>query len=136
MRVALTAACKVMVAMAAASVAAVAPAFAQALSPMRGEVKSFTDHFAIRVYPANPYPHRIKVEVNVYDENFAPVAARITPQASMLAPDDNRSVMVLVPFDGRTERKIRICAESVPFENAATQLRTQVCGRFLARRVR
>lgn len=110
-------------------------ASAQAISPMRGEVKSFTDQFAIRVYPANPYARRIKVEVKVYDESFAPVKAAVMPPAALLAPEDNRSVMVVVPFEGRSERRIRICAESVPFEDKATRLRTQVCGRFLAQRV-
>ena len=103
---------------------------------MRGEVRSFTDQFAIRVFPANPYPRRIQVEVKVYDENFAPINAAVMPQAVMLAPEDNRSVMVLVPFEGKTERRVRICAESIPFENKSTRLRTQVCGRFLATRVR
>ncbi len=103
---------------------------------MRGEVKSFTDQFALRVFPANPYSRKIKVEVKVYDENFAPVDAAIMPQWAVLAPEDNRSVMVLVPFEGKSERRVRICAESVPFENKATRLRTQVCGRFFAQRVR
>lgn len=117
-------------------VAATAQASAQALNPMRGEVKSFTDQAAFRVFPANPYPRRIRVEVKVYDESFAPIAASVMPPSAMLAPEDNRSVLVLVPFDGKAERRIRICAESVPFEDKATRLRTQVCGRFLAQRVR
>ncbi len=103
---------------------------------MRGEVKSFTDQFAIRVFPANPYPRRIKIEVKAYDEDFAPINAVVMPQAVMLAPEDNRSVMVLVPFEGKTERRVRICAESIPFEDKSTRLRTQVCGRFLAQRLR
>ena len=121
-----------------AAVALTAPgdlASAQALTPMRGQVKSFTDHAAFRVFPANPYPRRIKVEVKVYDETFAPIAAFVSPPVALLAPEDNRGVMVLVPFEGKTERRIRICAESVPFEDKATRLRTQVCGRFLAQRV-
>lgn len=125
-----------MVLVAGVLAAATSSASAQALSPMRGEVKSFTDQAAFRVYPANPYARRIKVEVKVYDETFAPINAAVMPAAAMLAPEDNRSVMVLVPFEGKTERRIRICAESVPFEDKATRLRTQVCGRFLARRMR
>lgn len=109
---------------------------AQSLTPMRGEITSFSDRFAVRVYPANPYHHRIRIEVRVYDEAFAPVEAEVLPPAATLAPSDFRSVLVLVPFDGRSERKIRICAESVPFDAAATRLRTQVCGRFLAHRAR
>lgn len=135
MRVSLTTALNA-IAAAILAAALVSPASAQSLTPMRGEAKSFTDQFAFRVYPANPYPRRIKVEVKVYDENFAPVQASVMPPSAMLAPEDNRSVMVLVPFDGRDERRVRICAESVPFEDKATRLRTQVCGRFLAQRVR
>ncbi|MDX2259927.1 MAG: hypothetical protein NW205_13560 [Hyphomicrobiaceae bacterium] len=110
-------------------------AHAQAMSPMRGEVKSFTDEFVVRVFPANPYPHRIRVEVKVYDETFAPVPARVAPGEVMLAPEDNRGVLVVVPFEGRTERKVRICTESIPFTNTPTRLRTQVCGRFIAYRL-
>jgi hypothetical protein len=123
-------------AVAAMQVAAGGAACAQAMTPMRGEVKSFTDRFAIRVFPANPYPRRIKIEVKAYDENFAPINAVVMPQAVMLAPEDNRSVMVLVPFEGKSERRVRICAESIPFEDKSTRLRTQVCGRFLAQRLR
>ncbi len=124
------------VAVALSAIALATPVAAQSLTPMRGEAKSFTDQFAFRVYPANPYSRRIKVEVKVYDENFAPVRASVTPPETYLAPEDNRAVMVLVPFEGRTERRVRICAESIPFEDKATRLRTQVCGRFLAQRMR
>lgn len=122
----------------AASVATISStsASAQAITPMRGEVKSTTDQFAIRVYPTNPYQHRIRVEVNVYDENFQPVSAQVGPAVATLAPNDMRSVLVIVPFEGRTERKIRICAESIPFTNQPTKIRTQVCGRFFAQRLR
>jgi hypothetical protein len=121
----------------AAAIAAIAgQANAQALTPMRGEIKSFSDQFAVRVYPANPYDRKIRIEVKVYDDTFAPVNAAVMPASTMLAPQDNRSVMVLVPFEGMNERRVRICAESVPFEDKSTRLRTQVCGRFLGRRVR
>lgn len=115
--------------------AAAGPAAAQSLSPMRGEVSSFADTFAVRVAPGNPYQHRIRIEVKVYDEAFAPVAAQVMPPEMMVGAQDRRNVTVLVPFDGRNERKVRICAESVPFENEPTRLRTQVCGKFLAHRV-
>jgi hypothetical protein len=45
-------------------------------------------------------------------------------------------VLVVVPFEGKPDRRVRVCAESVPFANQPTRIRTQVCGRFLARRVR
>ncbi len=116
----------------ALSIAAAGGANAQAMTPMRGEVKSFSDKFALRVFPANPYQHRIKVEVRVYDETFAPVAAAVTPAAATLAPQDNRGFMVVVPFEGRKERRVRVCTEAVPFTHQTTRVRTQVCGRFVA----
>ncbi len=120
----------------AAFASATGSAAAQALTPMRGEVRSFTDQFAVRVFPANPYGHRIRIDVHVYDETFAPVQeAQVLPPSATLAPGDSRSVYIVVPFEGHSERKVRICAESVPFGHAATLLRTQVCGRFLATRV-
>lgn len=110
-------------------------AWPQSMSPMRGEVNSFTNAFAVRVYPANPYKHRIKVLVRVYDQNFYPVpAARVTPSEFMLGGEASRSVLVIVPFDGTAERKVRICTESVPFPNEQTQIRAQICGKFLGQR--
>lgn len=119
-----------------ALLATTAPAHGQAITPMRGVVKSATDQFAIRVNPANPYPGRIRVEVNVYDEHFQPIAARVSPSSVLLAASASRSVLVVVPFEGKSERKIRICAESIPFTDNAQRIRTQVCGRFLAQRYR
>ncbi|MGD9783365.1 MAG: hypothetical protein AB7E80_03360 [Hyphomicrobiaceae bacterium] len=119
----------------AMAVAPAAPAWAQAMSPMRGEVKSFSDQFAVRVFPMNPYQHRIKVEVRVYDETFAPVRAAVHPAETMLAPNGNRSVLVMVPFDGKTQRKVRVCTEAVPLQNKTQRVRTQICGRFIATRL-
>ena len=110
------------------------PALGQSMSPMRGVVTSFTDVFAVRVHPANPYGHRIRVEVRVYDQDFAPVAARITPSSFMLAGQASRPVLVIVPFEGAASRKVRICTESVPFPDQQTQIKAQICGKFLARR--
>lgn len=111
------------------------PAASQSMSPMRGVVTSFTDAFAVRIYPANPYKHHIRVEVRVYDQNFAPVAAQVIPPAFQLGGQASRPVLVIVPFDGTTSRKVRICTESVPFPGQQTQIKAQICGKFLARRM-
>ncbi|MER8413523.1 MULTISPECIES: hypothetical protein [unclassified Mesorhizobium] len=107
---------------------------AQSMSPMRGEINSFTDVFAVRVFPANPYDRKIRVEIHVYDQDFQPVDARISPNVFQLASQASRSVLVVVPFDGATERKVRICTESIPFPNQQTQIRAQICGKFFGRR--
>jgi hypothetical protein len=110
------------------------PAAAQSMSPMRGEVTSFADEFAVRVYPANPYGTAIRAEIRVYDQDFRPIAAQVIPQSFTLASEDSRAVLVVIPFDGRAVRKVRICTESVPFPSEQTQIRAQICGRFLGQR--
>jgi hypothetical protein len=112
-----------------------APAGGQSMSPMRGEVTSFDEAFAVRVFPGNPYGHRIKVEVKVYDQSFRPVAAEISPQSFMLGAEATRPVLVVIPFGAEAERKVRICTESIPFPGRNTQIRAQICGKFLARRL-
>lgn len=118
---------------AAASLLANAAA-AQSMTPMRGEIASVTDVFAVRVFPANPYRHRIRIEVRVYDQDFQPIAADISPSSFMLAPEASRPVLVVVPFAGGQSRKVRICTESVPFPGEQTEIKAQICGKFLARR--
>jgi hypothetical protein len=113
-------------------------AAAQAMSPMRGEVKSFTDSFAVRVYPANPYEHRIRVEVKVYDQDFNEVEAQVSPVNFTLAGRNSRPVNVVVPFNGEKLRKVRVCTESVPFpsqQKTTTSIKAQICGKFLGERV-
>ena len=111
-----------------------ASAEAQTMSPMRGNVSSFSDSFAVRVYPANPYTHRIKIEIKVYDQDFRQVDAGVTPSSFMLGSEASRGVLVVVPFDGANERKVRICTESIPFPNEQTQIKAQICGKFLGQR--
>ncbi|MEP1208840.1 MAG: hypothetical protein ABJM29_14165 [Rhizobiaceae bacterium] len=113
-------------------------AAAQAMSPMRGQVKSFTDFFALRVYPANPYSHRVRMEVKVYDQDFRPVRARVSPSQFTLGGRLARPVSVIVPFAGTKNRKVRVCTEAIPFptqQKSATTIRAQVCGKFLGVRV-
>lgn len=125
----------------AAAAAGMVPgtAAAQSLTPMRGEIRSMTEQFAVRVHPGNPYNRRIRVDVRVYDEKFREIPGAVAlPAFALIAPQDQRSVMVMVPFDGHSERKVRVCAESVPHAAVGTitqQVKAQVCGKFLARRL-
>ncbi len=110
-------------------------AAAQAMSPMRAKVESFTDSFAVRVYPANPYQHRIRVEVKVYDKDFRPVRAQVSPAQFTLGARFSRPVTVIVPFAGHKHRKVRICTEAIPFPGQTTKIKAQVCGKFLGTRL-
>ncbi len=111
-------------------------ATAQAMSPMRAEVSSFTDSFAVRVYPANPYKHRIRIEIKVYDHKFREVkGAVVSPSVFTLGARFSRPVTVMVPFNGEQKRKVRICTESIPFPGQTTRIKAQVCGKFLGERL-
>lgn len=111
-------------------------AAAQSMSPMRGKVQSFTDTFAVKVYPANPYGHRIRVEMRAYDADFRPLGnVKFSADNFTLASQASRAVTVLVPFDGVKERRVRICTESVPFPGqAASNIKAQICGKFIGER--
>lgn len=111
------------------------PAFSQSMSPMRDVVRSYTDSFAIRVYPHNPYSHRIDVAVRVYDADFRLVEARVTPQVFSLGAKQSRPVVVVVKFDGERERRVRVCTESIPFPEAHFGMKAQICGKFIAHRL-
>jgi hypothetical protein len=108
------------------------PASAQSLSPMRQVVTSFTDEFAIRVFPKNPYRHRIRMEVRVYDQNFRLIPAHVSPKVMLMGAGSSRPVTVVIPFGGKEEKRVRICAESIPFTNRPQIIKAQVCGRFYA----
>ncbi len=111
-------------------------AAAQAMSPMRAEVQSFTESFAVRVYPANPYEHRIRIEVKVYDHRFREVKdAVVSPAVFTLGARFSRPVTVMIPFGGEQKRKVRICTESIPFPGQTTRIKAQVCGKFLGKRL-
>lgn len=112
-------------------------AAAQSLSPMRGKVTSFTDAFAVRVMPANPYNHRIRIDVKVYDADFRPIVARIHPASFTLGGQASRPVNVVIPFKGRDSRRVRVCVESIPFPQQSTSnVKAQICGRFIGERRR
>ncbi len=111
-------------------------AAAQSMSPMRGKIKSFTNTYALKVFPANPYNHRIRVEVKAYDANFRPLNdVKISPSNFTLAGQANRQVVVVVPFRGKRTGRVRICTESVPFPGqSSSNIKAQICGKFIGER--
>ncbi|WPZ13147.1 hypothetical protein T8J41_13350 [Nitratireductor rhodophyticola] len=116
------------------TVAATSPVSSQSMSPMRGEIRSVADSFALRVHPRNPYKHRINVAVRVYDADFRPIDANVTPPVITLGAGGSRSVLVVVRFDGARKRRVRVCTESVPFSDKGFGIKAQVCGKFIAYR--
>ena len=111
-------------------------AAAQALSPMRGKVTSASDSFMLRVRPFNPYAKRMKMAVRVYDAKFRPIRALVSPSRFGIAARGTRNVSVRVPFAGKARRRVRVCVEAMPYTAVNTRLRTRVCGKFIASRLR
>lgn len=110
-------------------------AASQSLSPMRGRVASYSDEFALKVFPRNVYSKSVEFEVHAYDQDFLPIEATIWPKRFSLAAGSVRPVTVVIPFGEASERKVRVCAESVPFPTQTAQIKTRICGRFLAQRL-
>ena len=110
-------------------------AAAQSMSPMKAKIDSFTDSFAVRVYPANPYKHRIRVEVKVYDKDFRPIPAMVSPAEFTLGANFSRPVTVVVPFEEAKNRKVRICTEAIPFPGQKSTIKAQICGKYLGTRL-
>ncbi len=103
---------------------------AQSMTPMRGKVVSFTDRFAIRVWPGNPYSHNLDMQIAVYDDDFGPIRAQAVPAAFNVGPGDRRSVLVIVPFAEKSERTVRVCTRARPERRRGTTIATEICGRF------
>ncbi|WP_322098552.1 hypothetical protein [Nitratireductor rhodophyticola] len=108
---------------------------AQSMTPMRGKISSFGDTFTVRVFPYNPYPHKIRMAVKAYDQDFRPIEAHVFPSETMVGSRTSRSVLVSVGFNNKKVRRVRICAESIPFPGRGTNIKAQVCGRFIAYRI-
>ena len=115
-----------------AALLTLSPARAQSLEPMRGDIKSFAEKFALQVYPGNPYNHPIKLDLRVYDQDFKPIEATVFPSSFVIGAQEKRRVLVIVPFSGKADRKVKVCVESIPDPNSITRIRTQICGSFVA----
>ena len=104
----------------------------QSVTPMRGTSRSVVETFAVRIVVGNPYPQQQTFAVKVYDDKFFPIAAEVSLPFLKLPAQGSRTVLVMVPFDGMQNRKVRICAEGLFGTAESSKLRTQVCGKFLA----
>ena len=112
-----------------------AASLAQSVTPMRGEARSFAEDFAIRIVVGNPYQNKQMFAVRVYDDKFYPVEAQVTYSEVTIPASGSKSVVVVVPFEGMTTRRVRVCAEGMFGKENEQRLRTQVCGKYQGTRV-
>ncbi len=110
--------------------------FAQQMSVKSGKLVTFADHVSLVVEPKNTFNQKSKMQVRVYDHNFKLIKARVSPKEFNLPSGGIRNVRVVVPFLGATQKRFRICTERIPTTQTRQQVRTRVCGRFYATRVK
>lgn len=117
-----------------------APAAAQSLSPMRREIVSFENRFALRVMAGNPNGRSQTIAVRVFDLDWNELNdVWVSRPATDVPPGGRVDVIVIAPFHDQIVRDVRICAEAAPAlsagAGAGARVRGQVCGLFRARRV-
>ena len=110
---------------------------AQSLAPMRKDIVSFADRFAIRLTANNPYRDPISSEFKVYEEDWTPAkGVRVTPDRAYLSAKGHTPIFIVGDFEGDLARTILICHETIiPNFVAHQKLRGQVCGRYRAQQL-
>lgn len=123
-----------------ALLALAAPAGAQSLSPMRRELVSFEERFAVRLAAGNPSESPQTLAMRVFDEDWVEIAdAWVSRPLAEVAPGGRVEIIVIAPFLDGPRRSIRVCAEgapsAVPRLAGSAQVRGRVCGFYRAQRV-
>lgn len=106
------------------------PVMAQALTPMSGSVKTYTDLFALQLKAFNPYDSAQKFTIAVFNESGVAIDdIQITAPAMSLPPHETGSFYVW--GDASAYERIVVCLTSAFFSTGAgAQLRGEVCGKY------
>ncbi len=109
---------------------AAAPACAQALSPMTGEVKTHTNRFAMQLKAFNPYETAQRFRLAIYDED-GEEAGDVRSGAPVIYVPPGETVAFYVWGAAPARRRLNICVTSPYFLNGVgAQMRGEVCGRY------
>ena len=105
-------------------------AIAQALTPMSGEVKTYTQTFALQLKAFNPYGTAQKFSIKVLDENGADAPEiEITAPHMSLPPHETGAFYVW--GDAGAHKQITVCVTSqYVFNGVGAQIRGEVCGKY------
>ncbi len=113
-----------------AALFAAGPAAAQALSPMTGEVRTYTDRFALQLKAFNPYERAQRFQLAFYDETGARFAD-VQSAAPVIYVPPGEEVSFYVWGMAAQRRRINICVTSPYFlDGVGSQVRGEVCGRY------
>ncbi len=106
------------------------PAAAQALSSMTGEVKTYSDRFALQLKAFNPYDTAQRFRLTFYDAGGGPVSD-VRSAAPVIYVPPGQEVSFYVWGMAPSRRRINICVTSPYFLNGVgAQMRGEVCGRY------
>ena len=120
-----------------------AQTLSQTMGPMTQKIVSSTDRFSVRIYTSNPYPKDMRLRIRAYDQDYKLIKAHISNRDFILPVGGKEDVLVTIPFEGKNEKRVRICAARIPIkQNSKTEIlktkstnsmkiRTRVCGRYL-----
>lgn len=109
-------------------------AAAQQVSPMVQRVGAAGDRFLVRLEVGNPYPDTRTFRLVAFDEDNRPADIWTNVPAFDLPPGGSRKVLASASFDGASERKMLICAETVTPSASGAVLHAQVCSKVSALR--
>ncbi len=106
------------------------PAFAQGLSPMSGEIRTYGPQFAILLTATNPYDTAQRFSVALRDEEGAPAPRVQTTKPSFSLPPGEAGAFY-VWGEAQASRRILVCVTSQFFSTGAgSPVRGEVCGRY------
>lgn len=101
---------------------------AQALTPMRDEIATYTDRFALRLEAINPYDTPQQFSIAVYDKDFEPTVAVALSKEIIVPPGERASFLVL---GSAHHDQIYVCVGASPMRGrAGAQIRGEVCGKY------
>ena len=129
--------CAILALLAVCFAGAGAPAWAQALAPMRGEARSLTDRFALQLRAVNYGEVADHYQFEVLNPDFSALPdARMDRRRVTVGANSSAGLIVLIPFEeGEDEREVLVCMERQPELGQPMMIRGQVCGRYFGRRL-
>ncbi|WP_411819148.1 hypothetical protein ABFZ85_09165 [Hyphococcus formosus] len=111
------------------------PSYGQALSPMNGNIKTYTDVFAIQLQALNPYDTAQTFSVTLSDGEGNPATdIELSSRVLQIPPNGARSFFVWGLVN--KERRVMVCLTSAYFTNGVgAQIRGEVCGKYQVSRL-
>jgi len=104
--------------------------WAQALSPMKLQVTTYSDLFALRLKAYNPYESAQRFTVRIFNEDGG-LAQGVTVTAPVISLPPGETAGFYVWGESPVGRRILVCLTSQYFTTGqGAQMRGEVCGKY------